>query len=51
MWVSYLWPGGGSKEKVESNREVREVSEELVVLCLGNVVLECVMETSPILGQ
>jgi len=51
MWVSYLWPGGGSKEKVESDWEIREVGEEEVVLCAGYVVLECVMENRPVLGQ
>ena len=48
VWVSVAWRG--SKEKVESNWEIREVGEEEVVLRAGYVVLECVMENRPVLG-
>ena len=51
VWVSYLWLGRSRKQEVEGHREVGEVGEEEIVLCVANVVLEGVVEHCPILSQ
>lgn len=43
--------GRVGKQKMEGNRQEGKVSHELVVLCVGNLLLELVMKYHPVLGR